>query len=249
MARQRKTFIYVSIMALITFVLFFAQMLFVGAGVTMSLAAAALMAVLTGMLGAASYGYREFLQRRAFSGKKQVSDNLEAHQTRTVEIDMPFDKAFDLTLDALKMLDDKQLPLPDDILVKMESILPRKQHLKIRETDREMGTIQAGLRGKTLGLPDFWDFSKINIQLQRLDNQTTRIRIESQNNIPNEIYDLGKNLHYVNEIALFLRRESQQIDAESRLADTESDDATDVSDVADSIGRASQDSKTDNNQA
>jgi len=242
MSRTRKTAIYISIMMAAMFVLFFLQMQFVGENTALSLLAAFVMAALTGILGAMSYGYREFLQRRAFSGKKQTADNLEAHQTRTVEIDLPLDAAFDLTLDALNTLDNKNVPIPDDILVKMEAILPRKQVLKIHKADREMGTINAGLRGKTLGLPDFWDFSRIEIQLQRLDNHTTRIQIESKNNIPNEIYDLGKNLHYVNEIALFLRRESQQMEDETRL-----DDKSTELDRDDSFGKASQDSKADNN--
>lgn len=243
MGRTRKSIIWVGIVSVITFILFFFQMQFVSEHIGLSLLAALIMATLTAVLATISYGYREFLQRRAFAaGKKQASDNLEAHQTRTVEIDLPYEAAFDLALDALKTLDNKNIPIPDDILVKMESILPRKQFLKVLEVNREMGNIRAGLRGKTIGIPDFWDFSRIDIQLQRIDNNTTRIQIESKNNIPGEIYDLGKNLHYVNEIALFLRRESQQMNAESHLEDESND-----SDEENSIGQALQDSEADSN--
>lgn len=243
MSRIRKSIIIISAMTIIIFLLFFAQMLFTGVGIGNSLLFASVMGALMLVVGAMTYGYREFLQRRAFSGKKLDSDTLDAEQKRTVEIDLPFDAAFNLTLDALKTLDDKNIPLPDDILVKMESILPRKQILKIHEIDREMGNIRAGIRGKTMGLADFWDFSRIDIQLQRIDSQTTRIRIESKNNIPGEVYDLGKNLHYVNELALYLRRESQHMSAEAHLQENNSKDT----ETTDSIGDAHQDSKTNRN--
>ena len=224
MAQSQTPAKFVTLFSILIFALFFLQMLWLGQTVGVSLFFASIMAILTAGLAIMSHAYKGFLQRRSFAGKKQSSRSVSNHQQRTVEIDMPMDQAFDLTLDALQTLDKKPVPVPDDFLIKMESILPRKQVVKIRETDREQGLIIAGLKGKTLGLPDFIDFSRITIRLTKIDSQTTQVHVDSKANTIFDMYDLGKNLHYVNEIALYLRRESQQMQAESRLSDRQLDE-------------------------
>lgn len=82
-----------------------------------------------------------------------------------------------------------------------------------------MGRIEAGLRAKTIGVQDIVDFSRVNIQLQRLDGATTQIHINSRPNILGEVYDMGRHTHYVNQIALYLRQQSQQYTAENNLGD------------------------------
>lgn len=177
------------------------------------------MALFTAIFATLSDAYRAYLQRRAFAGKKQAGQSIENHQQRVIEIDLPMDQAFELALDALNTLDDQPLPIPDDTLIKLENLLPRKQSLKLREVDPAQGVIRAGLRGRVLGIPDFGDFSRIEILFQKVDPHTTQIRIESKANSIFDMYDPGKNLHYVNQIALYLRRESQQYGAESRLSE------------------------------
>lgn len=178
-------------------------------------------AALTAALAAAGPIARSYLQRRAMLDKKQAHDTLDSRQQRTVEIDLPFNTAFDLTLDALETLDGQNVPVPDDPLLRLESLRAKKQFLRLYETDREMGGIRAGLYVKTLGIPDPVDFSRIDIRLQRLDANTTLIRIDSKGNALFENYDLGKNLHYVKLLAQYLRRESHVINAESNLAETD----------------------------
>ncbi len=167
----------------------------------------------TGLLVASGYVSRAYLQRRAFEGKKQAATNITAHQQRTIEIDLPFDAAFDLTLEALKTLDKQPIPTAADPLIQARQWIPRQQILRLEKTNREIGSIRAGLRAKQLRIVDAIDFSKLDIQLQRLDAQTTRIHIESQPASIFDFYDMGKNLHYVNHLALYLRRESQQMQA------------------------------------
>lgn len=185
----------------------------------------AIQATLTAALVGTGPIARSYLQRRAMLDKKQAHDTLDSRQQRTVEIDLPFNAAFDLTLDALETLDGQNVPVPDDPLLRLESLMAKKQYLRLYETDREMGSIRAGLYVKTLGIPDPVDFSRIEIRLQRLDADTTLIRIDSKGNALFENYDLGKNLHYVKLLAHYLRRESNAINnlAETDSTDVESD--------------------------
>jgi hypothetical protein len=74
------------------------------------------------------------------------------------------------------------------------------------------------------------DLSRITIQVQRLDAQTSRVSIDCRppsgvGNL-NAVYDLGRNLHYANHLALYLRRESQQTAAVERLSHQSDETAT-----------------------
>lgn len=201
------------------------HMLVLGQTLWVSASFALAIAFIAGGLSKISYSYKEFLQRRAFTGKKQAYEAQGNHQTRTVEIDLPLAQAFDLSMEALQTLDDQRLPVSDDVFVRLEMMIPRKQRLHIRNSDKASGVIQAGLRARTLYIPEYIDFSRIQIRLEAVDKYTTRVHIESRANTVFDTYDLGKNLHYVNTIALYLRRESQQLEAGLRLGDSATDDA------------------------
>lgn len=230
MARSQNPTRFIVFSTLLVTMVFFVLMLSQGAPLSVTLTGTAVLGVLTAGLTTVSYAYKAFLQRRAFAGKKQAGQSIENHQQRTVEIDVSIDVAFDLALDALKTLDKQRVPVPDDMLVKMEMLMPRTQHLKIRDADRVNGIIDAGLRASTLKIPEFIDFSRINIQLEKINNNTTRIHIESRANTVFDTYDMGKNMHYVNQLALYLRKESQHLSAESRLQDSEIHADNDVED-------------------
>lgn len=172
------------------------------------------MGVLSSALLVIGFAAREAAQRRALSGKKQANDNLEAQQQRTLEIDLPYDAAFDLALEALQTLDGQPVPLPHEPLV------PRTQTLRIYEQDREIGSIRAGLHTQIVGITDPIDFSRLEIRLQKLSPHTTRLRISSKGNaLAGEFYDFGKNLHYVKQVALHLRRESAAAENEMLIED------------------------------
>ena len=228
MSQTRKSMKMTAAMSAIIFVLFLLQMQAVGMGLGQSVLYATVMAAMTAVVGAMSFGYRSMLQRRAMAGKKLPEDSFESHQQRTVEIDLPFDAAMDLALDALKTLDGQRVPVPDDLLVRLENMLPRKQRLRVHKEDREMGTIKTGLRGSVIGIPDPVEFSRIDIQLQRVDEGTTRIRIDSKANTLFDAYDLGKNLHYVKHLASYLRRESLSEAERDQWDDLDFDDEVDA---------------------
>lgn len=163
------------------------------------------------------FAAREAAQRRALSGKKQAHDSLEAQQQRTVEIDLPYDAAFDLALEALQTLHGQPVPLPRQPLV------PRTQALRIYEQDREIGSIHAGLHTQIVGITDPIDFSRLDIRLQQLSPTITRLRVSSKGNaLAGEFYDYGKNLHYVKQIALHLRRQTAAAENEL-LTDDDAD--------------------------
>ncbi|MGB1285640.1 MAG: hypothetical protein ACPG7F_03815 [Aggregatilineales bacterium] len=226
MARRQRNAIFSTAM-MIVIVMSFLTYLFVRADAFQIVPPAQLIVVFTGMLlatialSAASYGFAEFQQRRAFSGKKMAADTTQAHQQRTIEIDLPMGIAFDLALEALQTLDNQKVPMPDTSVTKH---LPRKQRLALKETDREMGIIRAGLRLKLPGITDPMAFSQLAIHLQHIDAHSSRIRIESKATSFVDDYDMGKNLHYVNELARYIRRESQQHNAALRLQ-SDADDA------------------------
>lgn len=217
--------------------LLFLFMIMTGAPLVLSVAYALIMGAMSLALTMLSHGYKSLLQKRSFNDKKQANQSIDSHQTRTIEIDLPMNQAFDLALDALQTLDKQSVPIADDLLVKLENILPRKQFLNMRHTSRETGHIEAGLKARVMGIPEIFDFSRIHIRLEELNATTTRIYIDSKANRMLDMYDLGKNLHYVNQIALYLRRESQQSRAESRLKDALSDDVD--SDLDDSTDQQS----------
>lgn len=220
MAQTRSEAWMVVIVTTIITIFFFIEMMFYGVGLGVGLAVAGLMGLLTAALATASYRYRGHLQRKAFTGKKQADESLSSRQERSIEIDMPYGAAFDLALEAVQTLHKQAVPQPEDdsLLMRLETWVPRKQLLRIHEQDREAGTIHAGLRSKVFGLDNVMDFSRIDLQLEEVDSATTRIIISSKPAMLGEYYDLGKNLHYVNLLAKYMRYHSHQMSAEERLS-------------------------------
>lgn len=163
------------------------------------------------LLGLITYSIQYRRHKAAFEEKQKSPDEISPHQSRIIEIDLPFDQAFDLALDALQTLDAEDIP--------RARVVHSKQHLKIHTAERDMGRIKAGLRAKTMGIQDIVDFSRIEIQLQRIDGDTTRLRIDSQPTNPLEAFDMGRHTHYVNHLAVTIRKESHYSSATQRLAD------------------------------
>lgn len=227
MAKRRDEFWIVGLMTVIITMVFFVNMIFVGATLGASIVGALVMGLLSASLGTASFRYRRHLQRKAFTGKKQADESLSSKQVRSIEIDLPYDLAFDLALEAVKTLHKQDVPQPeaDSLLLRMETWVPRKQLLRIHKEDRQAGTIHAGLRSKVFGLDNVLDFSRIDLAFEEIDSKTTRIVIGSKPAQLNEYYDLGKNLHYVNTLARYIRRESLVRNAESRLVDSAEEDS------------------------
>lgn len=208
---QKNTALFAGAIVL-TFIAMYVQLMLVGWGTTASTAIAGGFAAFTLLLGLLVYGIQHQRHKAAFQHKQKATDNTDVKQSRTVEIDLPLSDAFDLALDALHSLDGEYIP---KTLLGIRS----RQILKIHHTDRDIGHIKAGLRAKTIGIPDIVDFSRIEIHLQRIDDHTTRLRIDSQPTNPLEVYDMARHTHYVNHLAVYLRRESDLQRASTRLED------------------------------
>ena len=213
MSKTQKHLTVFSIVVVLTFLLMYFQFSYTQIGTTGSLLVASFMAGLTVILGLITYVIQHYRQREAYATKQKSSENMATEQSREIEIDVPFELAFDMVLAALDTLNKQPIP-------KTLTGIPSKQILKIHQTDRRMGRIKAGLRAKTIGIQDIIDFSRIEIQLQRLDSQSTRIKIDSRPTNPLEMMDLGRHTHYVNHLALYLRKESQQQRAMRNLVDS-----------------------------
>ncbi len=213
---QRHTTLF-AIMVILTFLVMYAQGMLIGGGVAVSTLVAGGFAGITLILGVLALAIQHHRHQAAFQQKQKAGDQTDVHQARTVEIDVVFEMAFDMAMDALQELDGIDIP-------QSKVFIRSKQRLKIHTEDRDTGRIEAGLRAKTIGIQDVTDFSKVTIQLQRLDTQTTRLHIESKPANPLEVYDMGRHMHYVNQLALTLRKASQQANATSRLGEAHQSD-------------------------
>ena len=110
---------------------------------------------------------------------------LKCHHTRDLEMDIPYDEAFDLCLEAVKSL-----------------------KCKITEANRNFGKI-VGI--KPTKIPLDWVFNQdlITIELRRTDDERIGIKISSQlyPHPPGEYYvDYGSNLENVERIADLLKK-------------------------------------------
>lgn len=212
MSQTRKNISMLTIAVILTFTLFYLMFSATWVGATGGIMAATFMAGLTAILGFISYSIQYQRQKSALASKHKSVDNSASYQTRTIEIDSPFEQAFNIALDALETLDGQAIP-------RTRTGIPIKQTLKIHKADADMGRIEASLQAKTLGIQDFTSFSTIHIQLQRLDPQTTRLQIDSAPTSSLETLDLGRHTHYVNMLARTIRLASQELSAEANLTD------------------------------
>lgn len=210
MSKVRKQFSIFAFSILFTFIVLFLMFTVTTGSASGGLLVASIMASLTLILGTIATAIQHQRHKNAFADKQKTVDDMAVHQSRTVEIDLPFSMAFDVAMEALETLDGEPIP-------KTRTGLPTKQALKIHKTDSDIGRIEAGLRAKTAGIQDFLDFSRIDIQLQRIDKSTTRLQIESRPTSQLEVYDLGRHTHYVNHLALAIRKASQLSSAEENL--------------------------------
>jgi hypothetical protein len=201
-------------------VFFFVFMMSIGAGVANSLLVSGGLALFTLVGGLLAYSVQARRHHKALEQKfkHRANDEDISAPSRTIEIDMPLSKALVLAERAVHNLDN--LPTPRSTYG-----LPTRQRVVMRDVEDEKtaGVIEAGLRIQVLGVRDPMDFTRLTIELVALDATTTKLTIESRSTNPLEAYDMGRNLHYVNDLAQTIRRESQGAhdDAlrESRLSD------------------------------
>jgi hypothetical protein len=120
------------------------------------------------------------LQHQSFQGKKQDADR-SVHQMRDIELDLPYADAYSLCVESLTSLGS----------------------INIKQSSRLEGVIEARthLNWQTYG-------ERISFNLTRIDDDTTRVHIESRPRIKAALTDFGRNLHNVNQLSVFLRARS-----------------------------------------
>jgi len=113
--------------------------------------------------------------RRMPYGKSEEA--MGVYHIRNVELMLPYDKAFDLCVEALSMI----------------------KNCKVQDEDRSQGKIlgKAGKTWKTFGDTISFELTKIGNEIQ--------IEVSSRPTVPTTLVDYGKNLENVNKIEGFLK--------------------------------------------
>jgi len=231
MAYRKQNYVLIFV-SLLIFVMSFLSLAAMQVPLALSAGIALFWTVLSAAIMAGGFAFRGWQQRRAFVGKKQARANQTSHQQTRIEVDLPLLEAFSVALSALNDLDGQSIPQPDGLNQKVDRLVGRKQKLRIQTADAASGSLIADLRVHSFGLVDVLPFSRITIQLQEIDAATTAIEIQSDGRWMAEVYDLGRNLHYVNQLARAIRQQSQTMTAAHHLADD--DDLIDDDDLTDS---------------
>jgi hypothetical protein len=221
MTKRRKILTIFGVQAVLFFGLMMTMLFFVGADwywiLMISLGYMGLGLMLSGL----SFLYAQHVNKQAFEQKMKTGMDGEVIQTKVVEIDVPRHEAFDLSLEALKTLDNIPYPLPElkglGFARTLNKLSNARLSMKVKEAERGIGTIEARLKGKSFGfMSDPWDTFIIRIKIEAIDASTSRVTIESRPRVPTVVFDFGMDLHFVNQIALFLRQESSR---NARLGD------------------------------
>lgn len=208
----KNTFL-VGIISSAIFLIFFIEALFYfGMGMSASFIWAMSFAGLIAAISIVSSVIRYQLNQRAFQ-QKHKAKTTSTHQKISVELDVPFDTAFDLCLAGLETLDGKEW-------YQAIKIFSKQQAICIHEKNRNIGEIQVGLRPRAFGITNPHDYLKINIKLRRIDPLTTQVEIDSKPYSNTVIYDYGMSHHIVNSLAIYLRRESIHNAPPIRLCET-----------------------------
>jgi hypothetical protein len=134
--------------------------------------------VVLGLIIAGIFGT---LQIRSMKGKKKADETYAVNQEREMEIDLPFDRALELTRTAVLSISGATI---------------------MKEYSPEEGAVvigaRTGLNWETYG-------EKIGLYLERIDADTTLLRVESRPRLRTTLIDYGRNLHNVNAISLYVR--------------------------------------------
>lgn len=227
MAYRKQSYTLV-VFSLLIFVLSFLSLAAMKVPLALSAGMALFWTVLSASMMAGGFAYRGWQQRHAFIGKKQARANQTTHQQTRIEVDLSLAEAFSVALTAINDLDGQPIPQPEGLNQKVDRLVGRKQKLRIQTADAASGTIVADLRVHSFGLVDVLPFSRITLQLQEIDAATTAIDIQSDGRWMAEVYDLGRNLHYVNQLARTLRQQSQIMGAVDHLAQSDASADEDI---------------------
>jgi hypothetical protein len=132
-----------------------------------------LMSLILGLLHTSS------VKRMPYGKSKEA---MKVHQVRNIELQLPYDKVFNLCVDSLGLI----------------------KECEIQEKDHLQGKIVAksGTTWKSWG-------EIITFQLHKIDNKTTQVIVSSRPVVSTTIVDYGKNLENVERITSFLKEQNK----------------------------------------
>jgi uncharacterized membrane protein len=209
----RRSFIFLPILALITgllegFIFFFATgSVVVAFGVfvalTLFVLAMSLISVPIGL-----YFHRRAIDKH----NKAKAGNYDLRQESSVEVDMPYHQALDTAVEAVNAITGTKYRVTG---------VSYTIAAKVHEVDRALGTIKAGTKQYWRSLGSLWDDNRINIRVEQINAQTSRIMINSKPTNPLQLTDYGYTLNNINTIMHYLRQASAEDNAVNHLSETE----------------------------
>ena len=103
---------------------------------------------------------------------------MDVHHLRSIELQLPYDKAFNLCIESLSLI----------------------KKCKIQKENRSQGKIiaKAGMTWKTWG-------DVISFDMRKIDNNRTQVTVSSRPIVRTTLVDCGKNLENVEKIIRFLK--------------------------------------------
>ena len=125
--------------------------------------------------------HRQSVKRTSFA---ESEDAMSVHHVRNVELRLPYDKAFDLCIESLRLI----------------------KKCKIRNEDRSQGKLvaKAGMTWKTYG-------DVISFGVRKIGNDRTQVEVSSRPAVRTTLVDYGKNLENVEIVVGFLNAHSESI--------------------------------------
>ncbi len=116
--------------------------------------------------------------RRITSGKYDEKDVLSVHHIRNIELQLPYDKTFDMCVSSLSLI----------------------KKCKIQKEDHSQGEIQA-----RVGI--FLGGHIVLCKVSKIDDNKTKVEVSSKPAFRPTLIDGGRNLSYVMKIIDFLKNE------------------------------------------
>jgi hypothetical protein len=155
-----------------------------------------------------------FFHKRAFKGKSKDS-NTSPRQSKTIEIDLPYQEAFELCQEGIQAITGSKVRAMG---------FTHTIKARIKKADAVTGKIIGKTRAWLWIIPGFYEDMRITLNLEQTAPGVTRIHIDNRPVLPSVVFDWGYGLNNVNVVALYLRQQAYLHNAESHLVESSSDD-------------------------
>lgn len=159
---------------------------------------------------------RYFHHREINKYNKAKVGNYDLRQENSVEVDLPYHQALNAAEEAINAITGSKLQMMG---------FTYTTTAKVHEVNSVEGTIKAGTKIYWRGIPaNFMDDIRINIWVEQINSQTSRVIIDSKPSNPMQIFDYGYTLNNINTIMRYLRQASTEESAINHLSDNTSDE-------------------------